>query len=302
MDKSIINRSHFRWRALTSVLITAAFLVLLLSGIILFIAPPGRVANWTNWAILGLRKSEWAGLHITFSALFLSAALLHIIFNWRPLLSYFRTRWGEASGLRFEWVAALVLVVGFYVGTRANWPPFTTLIAYSNSIRESWETPRQRAPIPHAELLTLQELANQASVNMSTVSSRLEAKGIKGFTTNTIVQELANQSGLSAQQLYGIMTAAPAEPAVAVGASMTRSGEPGHGLGRGGRSGPGGGPGRKKLTEFCADEGIDLQTALKRLEAKGIKASAELTMREIAVNNGYERPYELLGILRGENK
>ena len=126
------------------------------------------------------------------------AALLHIIFNWRPLLSYFRTRWGEASGLRLEWIAALILGVVVYTGTRANRPPL-----------------------------------------------------------------------------------------------------PGRG---GGGSEPGGGPGRKKLTESCADEGIDLQTALKRLDAKGIKASINLTMREIAVNNGYERPYELLGILRGENR
>jgi hypothetical protein len=301
MDKSITNRSRFRWRALTSVLITAAFLVLLSSGIILFIAPPGRVANWTNWAMLGLRKSEWAGLHITFSTLFLLAALLHIVFNWKPLLSYFRTRWSEASGLRLEWVAALSLGVAVYAGTRANWPPFSSLIAYSNSIRESWETPRQRAPIPHAELLTLQELADQAAMNMATVSSRLNAKGIKGFSTNTIVQELANKSGLSAQQLFGIMTSTPSEPSA--GASMTRFGESGHGPGRGGGgSGPGGGPGQKRLMEFCADEGIDLQTALKRLEARGIKASANITMREIAVNNGYERPYELLGIIRGENK
>jgi hypothetical protein len=172
MNESPKLPSRFRWRALTSVLITAAFLVLAVSGIILFISPPGRVANWTNWGIFGLRKSEWAGLHIIFSSLFLLAAGVHIFFNWRPLLGYFRSRWNEASGMRWEWVAALAIACGIYWGTRAGVPPFSTLIAWSETIRESWESPRERAPIPHAELLTLKELADKAAVDFAIAASR----------------------------------------------------------------------------------------------------------------------------------
>jgi hypothetical protein len=62
----------------------------------------------------------------------------------------------------------------------------------------------------------------------------------------------------------------------------------------------GGGPGRKTLTEFCAAEGIELQEALGRLERKGFQAAPNLTLREIAVQNGYERPYELLEVIRGQ--
>lgn len=301
MNQPVNRRLKFRFRALTSVLITSAFLVLLVSGIILFAAPPGRVANWTNWALLGLRKSEWAGLHITFSALFLLAAILHLVFNWRPLVGYFRLRLGEAAGLRWEWAVALVLAIAVYAGTRANVAPFSSLIAYSESWRESWETPRQRAPIPHAELLTLQELADKAVVNMTIVSNRLDARGIKGFATNTVVRDLASQSGISAQQLFEIMTAtSAASPSAKAPAAGEKTG---HNAGRGrGAEGGGGGPGRKTLAEYCADEGLDLQATLKRLEAKGIKAGTNVTLREIAVNNGYSRPYEILDIIKGEAK
>jgi len=297
MTESSHKRRPFRWRALTSVVITLAFIVLLISGIILFLAPPGRVANWTNWAILGLRKVEWANLHISFSALFLLSAILHIIFNWRPLLGYFRNRLGEAGGMRWEWLAALIMGIGVYAGTRANVPPFSSLIAYSESWRESWESSTQKAPIPHAELLTLQELAEKASLSLTTVTARLEAKGIKNFTTNTVVNDLAQKNGFSAQQLYEIMTATP--DSVETGKGKKASGS-GHGTGKGGGGG-GGGTGFKTLSAFCADEGIDLQVALKRFEAKGIKAGTNLTMREIAINNGYSKPFELLGIIRGEN-
>jgi hypothetical protein len=302
MNQPVNRRLKFRFRALTSVLITSAFVVLLVSGIILFAAPPGRVANWTNWALLGLRKSEWAGLHITFSALFLLATILHLVFNWRPLVGYFRLRLGEAKELRWEWAVALVLAIAVYAGTRANVPPFSSLISYSESWRESWETPRQRAPIPHAELLTLQELADKAVVSMTIVSNRLGTRGITGFATNTVVRDLASQSGISAQQLYEIMTATSAVPASGKAPGVGEKAGHNAGSGRGPGGSGGGGPGRKTLAEYCADEGLDLQATLKRLEAKGIKAGASVTMREIAVNNGYSRPYEILDLIKGEAK
>jgi hypothetical protein len=162
-----------------------------------------------------------------------------------------------------------------------------------------------RAPIPHAELLTLQALADQAALDMATVSNRLEGKGIKGFSTNTMVQDLANKSGISAQKLFEIMTATSAVSVAAKGSQGHGVSGDGRGKGRGGGGpggGPGGGLGRKTLTEYCTDEGIDLPTALQRLKSKGLAASASQTVREIAVNNGYSRPYEILAIIRGESQ
>jgi hypothetical protein len=37
-----------------------------------------------------------------------------------------------------------------------------------------------------------------------------------------------------------------------------------------------------------------------RLQAKGLKATANQTMREIAVDNRYNRPYELIDIIRAK--
>ncbi len=43
----------------------------------LFVSPPGRVANWTNWSLVGLTKHQWGGLHIWFSTVFLFVAIVH---------------------------------------------------------------------------------------------------------------------------------------------------------------------------------------------------------------------------------
>jgi len=65
---SSLARPAFPWRALTSVIITVCFVFQVVSGLVLWAAPPGRIANWTDWAMLGLRKHDWIGLCLWFSA------------------------------------------------------------------------------------------------------------------------------------------------------------------------------------------------------------------------------------------
>jgi hypothetical protein len=286
------DRPRLAWRAMTSVLIAISFVVLVVTGAILFVSPPGRIANWTNWTILGLGKHEWIDLHVCFSALFLLVTVFHLVFNWRPLANYFKDRFTRRVGFRWEWVLALAICAGAYAGTRAGLPPFSTLMAFSSRVKESWDQPRQRAPIPHAKLLTLAELVQKAGVDLATATNRLVAKGVTNVTGEIVVQELANQNGRSAQQIYH---AIQAEPVRGGGRGQGH----GFGQGRGGfGGGAGGGSGWKTLKQFCQDEGIPLTDALARLQAKGLEASADLTMREIAVNNGYSRPYDILDLVR----
>ena len=282
--------TRFRWRAFTSVLMTASFVMLVVSGFMLFVSPPGRIANWTNWTLLQLTKREWLGLHVCFRSLFLIASVLHIVFNWRPLTNYFKGRLSRRLAFRLEWILALALCGLVFIGTQQGWTPFASLLALGEQVKESWDRPAARAPIPHAELLTLAELARQGGIPLATATNNLAARGILEVAPDSQVQAVADRHGLSAQQLYEAMLANP----------VAERGGPGFGQGRNGPGGgAGGGPGRKTLAQFCADEGIELAAALEALEAKGIKATAEQTLREIANQNGQDRPYQLLEIIRG---
>jgi hypothetical protein len=279
MNTSIAPR--FQWRALTSVLIGFAFVLLAVSGVVLFISPPGRVANWTNWSILGLRKSDWAGLHIWFAAVFLAGAALHLFYNLRPMLNYFKDRMTRRVALRREWVVAAVVCGLLAAGTLAKVPPFATLLAWNEDIKGSWEQPAERAPFPHAELLTLSELAAAAGIDFATAAARLTEKNISGIAPDAVVQEIADGAKISARQLYELISTASRRPA--------RQAE-------GRRSG--GGPGWKTLAQFCTDEGLDLATAIAQLQARGYSASETHTLRELAASREVE-PFELVTLLRG---
>jgi hypothetical protein len=56
------------------------------------------------------------------------------------------------------------------------------------------------------------------------------------------------------------------------------------------------------LSEYCESRGIDVQDAQARLQAKGIKLTAGRTLREIASDNGYDRPFELIEIIEGGSR
>lgn len=267
----------FQWRALVTMTVTLSFAVMVASGVVLFLAPPGRVANWTNWTMGGLLKSEWTNLHINFAAIFLGAVVFHIYFNFRPMLSYLKNRVRRRIGFRPEWAAALVVSGLITAGTLAGVTPFSSLIAFSETLKESWEAPNERAPIPHAELLSVAELAEQAKVPLERALAHLSSAGVTVTDASARVADVAAAAGLSAQQLYALITPQKA------------------GNGR-----LGGGYGWKTLAQFCEEEGIPLALAKERLAAAGFQVDEAMTLRELAQLNGQERPAQLLEIIRGE--
>lgn len=62
----------------------------MLTSIILYIVPQGRVAYWSNWQLWGLSKTQWGNIHVNIGILFLIAISFHIYYNWKPILFYLK--------------------------------------------------------------------------------------------------------------------------------------------------------------------------------------------------------------------
>jgi len=73
MDKKNLNV-----RSLMTFFVAASFLACIITGIVIFITPQGRIANWVDWELLGLLKEDWANIHIVFSVLFIIAGIIHL--------------------------------------------------------------------------------------------------------------------------------------------------------------------------------------------------------------------------------
>jgi hypothetical protein len=64
------EKRKFNLRSFTSFTLVISTLIMSWSGFILYIAPPGRIANWGTWKLMLFTKSEWQALHTIFSYLF----------------------------------------------------------------------------------------------------------------------------------------------------------------------------------------------------------------------------------------
>jgi hypothetical protein len=288
---------QFSWRAFVSVLTALSFIGMTFTGVILFVVPPGRIANWTGWTILALTKHQWIALHLWFSLIFVVASAFHVQLNWKPFVSYFKNKVTKALALRAEWALALVFCVVVFLGTIADVTPFAPLAAWNESIKHSWDRPRDRGPIPHAELLTLTELAEQVrDADLETMLANLKARGIEVDSPDVVLGELAEAHNMTPARLYGIAMGRTA-PGRGYGAGRGQGGRGpgGSGGGSGQRAdthadsgekhdegGRGRGFGRMTLKEYCDDMGLDVNTAVKKLKDAGFKADPNMTMRAIA--------------------
>ena len=127
----------FNFKTFTSFTLAMTFLLLVVSGATLYISPPGRVAHWTDWRLLGITKEGWGGIHILMALVFLIGGLFHILrFNWKIFLHYIRTRSGEFHYGR-ELVGAALLTALVLTGTMVGVPPFSSVLTLNENIKES---------------------------------------------------------------------------------------------------------------------------------------------------------------------
>lgn len=291
----------FKWRAFTSVLTALSFIAMIFTGTILFVTPPGRFANWTDWTLIALTKHQWSGLHICFGLIFAIASAFHVYFNWKQLVNYFRNKVGRAFAWRADWALALVIFVVVFVGTLGDIAPFSTVLAWNESIKHGWETPSQRAPVPHAESLTLAGVANYIhDVNLADVVANLNAEGIEVALdslddVDVVFGELAEAYNMTPIQLFEIAvgdsgyarydyqcTDAPGGG----GAGVRQGGGRGGGAGGGQGGGRGGGFGRLTLKQYCDQMGLDTIASVEMLKKAGFEATPEMTIRAITETAG----------------
>jgi len=201
-------KKTFSWRAFISLGLVPSFLVLVVSGIILYLAPAGRIANWTDWQLLGLTKKEWQEQHTIFSLLFAILSIFHLFsINWKAFWSYIvsKTRNGLSKPVELSLIIILSLVTG--VGTYKGIPPFSTINNFGETLTDSWETTDAQAPIPHTERFTLNDIATRFTPGKSPqeLQQTLERKGINVESVDQTLESIAEQNGTSAKNIFDML-------------------------------------------------------------------------------------------------
>lgn len=166
------KKSHFSFRSFVSTLTMFSFVMVIFAGAILFVTPPGRVANWTGWKLIGLGKDQWISVHICFAIIFLIASTLHIYLNFKPLMNYFTNRATKKFSFRPEWLAAAVITSAVLLGTLAAIPPFSSVMSIRHRLKFSWDESARRDSMPHYEAITPARLEKNAELDLDAANRR----------------------------------------------------------------------------------------------------------------------------------
>lgn len=225
------NKPHrtWKWRSLVSFYLLFAGVAMLISGLVLYVAPQGRVAHSTGWQLLGLGKEQWESVHTLFSYTGAIFGIAHLILNWKVLLNYLRTRTHRAYRLRAELVIALLLAVIVGIGSALHLPPFGAVMDWSETLKDSWDTKaalpitseeHEEETIPTQEAateeygngnagtgwgqFTVGELCAQEGIPVADGLAHLDEYGMK-VDASSRIRTLADSSGYAPSEVADII-------------------------------------------------------------------------------------------------
>lgn len=201
------GKRQFGLRAFTSMLLAMSFTVMMVSGAVLFLTPRGRTANWTGWTMLGLDKHEWSSIHVNNSILFVALAVTHLVLNWSVLLNYLRKKKVPGVNKKKELAVALVVAAVCFAGPIFSVPPFSSVMSLNEDVKDYWEQDTVRnnvqPPVPHAEELTLAELAEHVGLTSEQLSTTLVAQGYEVSDAKLTIGQIADQKQATPSELFG---------------------------------------------------------------------------------------------------
>lgn len=260
-------------RKITSLTALLSFLIVLLTSIILYIVPQGRVAYWADWRLWGMSKEQWGAIHINVGILFLLSLLLHIYYNWKPVVSYLKNKSRQIKIFTGEFNIALLLVIICIIGTYIEFPPFSTVMMINGKFKESAARKYGEPPYGHAELSSLKSFAKKTDIDLNSGMELLKKAGYKISGETQSLKEIAENNGIPPQQIYMAMMPASA-------GSDGFSGKP-----RTFPEKPVPGTGNLTLADLCSRYGLDIKSIISSLRESDIMLEEDMTIRKIGETN-----------------
>jgi len=192
-------------RHLVSLTTMFTFLLLIFTGVVLYIVPHGRIAYWSDWHWLGLSKTEWGDLHLTSGVLFCVAGVWHACLNGRAIVRYLRRRRNGATVVSPELVMSLVLTAILCVGTYLDWPPFSWIVGLGERIKDAGSEKYGEPPYGHAELSSLELVSQRMRLDLKTALKSLREANIEFEGKGDILGDIAVRNGTSSSEVYKII-------------------------------------------------------------------------------------------------
>jgi hypothetical protein len=268
-------------KKITSMTMLWSLIILILNSVVLYVVPEGRVSHWAVWQFLGLTKEDWSAQHTTVGFLFLFAGLLHIYYNWKPILAYMKNKAQRVNVFTGASSVGLALTIIFVVGTYFNVPPMSTIMDISEHFKSTATVKYGEPPYGQAQSSSLQMFTERVNLDLQKSIELLEAAGISVSGEKETLSDIGKRSGKTPQQIYEIIQSATRQMSEPL---AEHSDNPDTSM-----IVPLSGMGKKTVTQMCSEIGVDdCDQVIKKLEEKGIKVEAGEKIKDAAAAHGLD--------------
>lgn len=270
-------------RKITSLTMLISFILCVLTSVILYIVPHGRVAYWSDWRLWGLSKTQWSELHLNLGILLILAGILHLYYNWNPLIAYLKSKAKTLTVFNVNFNIALLLTLVIGLGTYFQVPPMSTIISIGASIKDAAGIKYGEPPYGHAELSSLKMFTKKVDLDLDQSIALLRQANIDFDNEKQTILAIATANNLTPKELFAVIKPATKNKGGKDHPALPDSPPPGFG--------------RKKLADICTDFNLDLATITTALSQAGIEADPNQSVKEIASQNDME-PMAIFEIIR----
>lgn len=263
------RKAAFNLRSFTSFSLVISTLVMSWSGFILYVAPPGRIANWGDWRLMLFTKAEWQALHTIFSYIFFILIIIHLFFvNWKTFLTYFKSKLRAGLNKKWELFSATLVSVFIFIGTLYSWTPFGPVMSFGEEVKGSWEKNYSGAPVAHMEEYSLVKLSTDFSITPEELIKMLTENNIKVGSKDLTLKAVAAENKTIPSKIYDLITAKYKKSTEALEQEVPS------------------GIGKFTVKSTAESTGKELSVIIGILKEKGIEANGETTLRDIAEKLG----------------
>jgi hypothetical protein len=283
----------FHKRGFITFLTLMSFLIMTVTGFVLYFAPQGRIAYWVDWRFWGIGKTDWGSIHTISCFLFVIVGIYHLIFNWKALVNYIANKVSGGFRLKKEFGIALIISLAVILGSMYQVPGIKQVLDFSEYAKTLWVKGKEYdPPIVHAEQLSLKNFAKKMNIDLAPATAELNKNGVKVANPDDSLSKIAKDNRTSPVNLYILIKKYEAAPAGVQKASYTVEMVDERFAGKG--------MGKKKLVEVCQEIGVDLHQAKERLARSQVQAGDEETLHDLA-GKIKVTPMDILKIILVEN-
>ncbi|MFC1475642.1 DUF4405 domain-containing protein [Candidatus Zixiibacteriota bacterium] len=190
-------------RSLTALFMLFGFLIMSITGLILYIVPVGRLAYWLDWQLFSLSKTDWENVHILSSIMFITAGAFHIFFNWKPLIHYCKSK--VTAGIRLHWELSISAAVSVLLVVSALYtlPPLSYFLDLNKFLKDAWAVQADdQPPFGHAARLTLDSFVRQMDIDLAPAMEKLKTQGVVFASPEETLEDIARANNMLPRDIY----------------------------------------------------------------------------------------------------